>query len=874
MEKPTIFVRTASNCKDCPLRDQQRVWGRGELANGVALLGEAPGEDEASSGVPFIGRAGNRLSSGLFKAGINRKASWLTNVICCRPPGNNIKSFEAQEAQEHCRRGLEQELRWLQEEGLKVIVALGGTSLKGLTNEAPSITKARGSIYMKELNAKLPQVPIVPTFHPSYILRGMHYKKDEMHVDKTLVWYADLKKAKHIAEEGWQPPVENFNIWPNVSDLEDFLNEAKDQGQSLAVDIETSGLRADTCKVFVIGLARTHEDAICVPLYGLNMKPYWQPEEETKVRELLNEAFTSFELMFQNALFDVIRLQRAGFTLPWSQVKHDSMMLHHTLTPELPHDLGFIVSLYGETPYWKEEFNFRTEAIYQMDQDQLRTYNCRDCVVLHQVVPKMLNDLQTLGGRLEAVYHEEAIKLLGPVGMMMSNGIAFDKKALEAYRRELEAEQKKLITELYDIGLPKAFNLNSGDDLRWLFFRRPPSKFKKLKDFEKKRKGTKVYEELKGLKDIKEATPVVFDCRRLPLPGAQNGNVTLNDEGRLSLRIHLQNELERLEARSRRDALWHQSYEGVKRLLRWLEDFNEYKKVTKILTTYFKFTPWTDGRVHCEFLPHGTATSRLSSRNPNLQQLPKKRKGIRKAFVASKDHVLVSADYSNLEVRVLAEVANDDVLREEVKHNVHDCNTRTLFGLGPEDKMWPAARRAAKVFMFGGISYGGGPKEIHKKIVTEVPELNLTYKRFLQAQKKWFQEHPAYQIWAEKVKAKALDERVSEIFSGRIRQLFGGERDIMKEALNTPIQGGAARIVNMASIRLAQRIIDEGLPMKMLLQIHDQLVFDVKEDHLEELAKIIKSEMEAPVKINDREVSFPVDVDYGPNLEDLKELTV
>lgn len=884
MQKTTVFVRTESTCKQCPLRDRRRVWGRGELKNGICLIGEAPGEDEDASGIPFIGRAGNKLNSGLYKSNINRDASWLTNIICCRPPSNNIKSFEAQEAIECCRSGFLQEMEYLKSEGMQIIVALGNTALQHLIPDAPSITRSRGSLYLFN------DVPLLPTFHPSYIMRGAHFKKNDTSVDSTLIWYADLRKAKSIAEDGWKEPKENFNIYPNIRDIEDFLDEAKKNKQHLAVDIETSGgIRRDKAEVFVIGLARDEEHAICIPLLELNKRAYWTEEELHRVRELLNDAFQKQKLIFQNALFDVPILNNNGFTVPWSSVEHDTILLFHALYPELPKNLGFIVSLYGQTPYWKEEFSFRTTAISQMDQEQLRIYNCRDCVVLHQVTPKMVEDLKQLGEDTYTAYREEFLALLEPVDQMMATGVGFSKKNLQEYKKLLEEEVKKLEEQLYSLPpLPRkiiqrkkngeiinqeaAFNLDSHEDLRWFLFRKDLNKFKKLKELEKKRAGTIVYEELQGLKLLRDETPFLFNTRSLTLPGARSGTADLNEEGRLSLRIHLQNELERLENRKRIDQKVINDKAGLKTLIKWLELFDEYKHLAKILSTYFKFSPWSDGRIHAQFLIWGTATGRLSSKSPNMQQLPKRRKGIRRAFIAPKGKILISADYSNLEVRVLAEIANDDVLRQEVNSNVHDSNTRTLFTIDKDHPLWPVARDAAKVFMFGGISYGGGPREIYKKVLIKAPGMQLTFKRFKEALQRWFIAHPGYTQWSQRIKETVAEERVARIFNGRVRQLFGSERDIYKEALNTPIQGGAAVVVNRAAIRLVKRIKEEQLPMKLILQIHDQLIFEADEEHLLPLAKIIKEEMEREVEINNRPVRFPVDVEAGKNLEDLKEI--
>jgi DNA polymerase-1 len=252
-----------------------------------------------------------------------------------------------------------------------------------------------------------------------------------------------------------------------------------------------------------------------------------------------------------------------------------------------------------------------------------------------------------------------------------------------------------------------------------------------------------------------------------------------------------------------------------------------------------------------------------------LQNLPKKIEGLRRAFVAEKGYIFVTGDYSNLEVRVLAEEADDDVLRKELTLNVHDENTKTLFGLKKSDPMWKYARRGAKIFMFGGIQYGGGDIEVHSNILSEVPKLGLTLDKYREAKEAWMRKHPGYKKWS---RAKNNSSRVASTFMGRKRQLMGNANDIYKEKLNTPIQGGAAHIINRAMIRI-EDIIEEQYydEIKTVLQIHDELVYEVPTKYVDSFKKILKHEMERPVNFYNREVSFPADISIGPNLQDLKE---
>jgi len=256
------------------------------------------------------------------------------------------------------------------------------------------------------------------------------------------------------------------------------------------------------------------------------------------------------------------------------------------------------------------------------------------------------------------------------------------------------------------------------------------------------------------------------------------------------------------------------------------------------------------------------------------QNIPKKMKGIRDGFIAEDDHLLMAVDYENLEVFVLAYVTGDEALIEMVEKgmNIHDENTKTLFGLNPDDPKWDLARRAAKVFMFGGISYGGSDNEIYEKIILAAPELGLTLKQYKDAKERFMSAHPGYAKWAEEVKARARKTRKSVTPLGRVRVLTGMDKDIEKQALNTPIQGGAGGIINRAAIRIHDRL--EGIMRSgLILQVHDELIAEVHKDERLDVYDIMTEEMTKPVEINGKEREFRVDVEVGPSWGSLKEIT-
>jgi DNA polymerase-1 len=225
---------------------------------------------------------------------------------------------------------------------------------------------------------------------------------------------------------------------------------------------------------------------------------------------------------------------------------------------------------------------------------------------------------------------------------------------------------------------------------------------------------------------------------------------------------------------------------------------------------------------------------------------------------------------------VLAYETNDEVLIDILEGglNLHDHNTETLFHISSNDPKWKLGRRAAKIFMFGGISYGGGDREIYEKVILEAPELGLTFGEYRAAKKRFMDAHPAYAAWAERVKRKAREERIATTFAGGKRFLTASNvHDVEKQGLNSPIQGGAAHVINRAMVAIDEEIEERGLPFNIILQVHDQLVYEVPLETVSDAAELVQRHMEAPTEFYGRTVVFPVDVEIGLDWGSLESYT-
>ena len=860
----------------------------------MAFLGEAPGQDEEQQLRPFVGRAGQTLHGYLKQAGIYSSGCYFTNVIDRRPDNNNIKSKPAREAIEVQREALWEELTWLTKRGLKVVVALGNTA-KDFFGIPDSITKCRGSIYEITINwrglvtdpsAEPCDFVVVPTYHPSFIARGYGYqrKNDDTRSDLKLAWLEDFKTAHEIASKGYTRPVERFTTSPNLDAVVAYCQDRIKNRDLVAVDIETSGFNPTVDKVVVVGLAHTSEDGICVPFFRTGedvpqATRYWTPSEEAHAKRWLERLFATCPLLLQNAVFDVGYLQQAGWQISPDNVAHDTMLLHHAIAAELPHNLGFITSVYGHTPYWKGEFLTRDTTIWEMNFQDLQVYNLRDCIVLHQVTTPMLEDLAEFGTQPA---YDESLRLIGPIIEMQQTGALISRGRYNKWKKTLVENEQRLRAELIHIGdLPANFTFADAEVRLFLYGLRA----KKHEDacaWEKHKPGSAVRASKKELFDmLQQIKPIWTHNYRGRL--TDGGDPSLDKNGIVGLRIFASNRLQSLNNLKKATTTHHEEMHALKRFTAWLDKFAEWKRVSKMAVSFSDLPIRHDGRLHPSIMIHGTATGRLSTsikrskrdKGPSLQQWNKDEgadEGIREIIVAPKDHYIVAADYDSLEFRVMAYECGDANMLRIIERglNQHDENTRAIFGIDRDHPKWATYRHAAKTYQFAS-QYGAGDRKLHETLTIRVPEANFTMADIKRMRSAFERTYPQWAEWCRTIQREVAKTRVSENAFGRRRILYGGDHEIRNQALNNPSQSGAAHIMNDALYRIWKRIHRENLRSRLQIQIHDEVRCEVPADELDYVCRLLREEMETPVQYRTQTVVFPASVSYGRDWHNLQE---
>ncbi len=513
----------------------------------------------------------------------------------------------------------------------------------------------------------------------------------------------------------------------------------------------------------------------------------------------------AIEKVGQNLKYDMIVLRNYGIQL--AGVAFDTMVASYLLDAgQRNHNLDDVARRYlGEGKQSIAELIGTGKQQKQMDEvdvAQVAQYACRDAVLPLRLRPVLAQRLAQ--NRLEPLFAEAEIPLVEVLAELEYNGIRIDCPRLAELSRRFGQQMAVLEEEIYRLA-GRRFNIGSPKQLQ----------------------------------------QVLFDELKLPVVSrTQTGRSTDADV------------LEELA----------QKHPLPARIL-------EYRQYAKLKSTYVDALPQMvhphTGRVHASFHQAVTATGRLSSSDPNLQNIPVRGEAgreIRAAFVAGQpDWLLLAADYSQIELRVLAHYSGDVRLgaafaRDE---DIHAQVASQIYGV-PLEQVTPEMRRQAKAVNFG-VLYGQSPYGLARELGISKEEAA----RFIDS---YFAGYPGIEAFLRRVLADCHRDGYVCTILGRQRAIRGVRPDAGRQrnlpertAINTVIQGSAADLIKLAMVAIHRRLGAQKLPARMLLQIHDELVFEVQQSAVDELAALVRHEMS---QVRPLAVPLKVDVKVGPNWAD------
>ena len=597
----------------------------------------------------------------------------------------------------------------------------------------------------------------------------------------------------------------NYHLITNEKEIDEWINEAEEAGE-LAIDTETSSLDAHQADLVGISLSTKIGKACYIPI-GHKFKGCLKKEAVIKkLKPLLEDK--SVKKIGQNIKFDFIVLFKQGINM---NSMEDTMLMSYVLDAgKNRHNMDTLseIHLQHKTISFKEIVGTGKKEINfsDVELDKAMEYAAEDADItyrLYKIFSKNLK-LEKLTNIYE-IFEKPLIKILA---FMEIEGIKIDNKFLKVLSEKFEKKISKLEKEVFKIS-KKEFNIASPKQL-----------------------GEIIYNDLK-IAVLKKTRKGSF---------ATNASV-LED-------------------------LAFKGHEFPKLILDW-------RQVSKLKNTYSDALPEhinpNTKRVHTSFLLAATTTGRLASSDPNLQNIPIKSedgKDIRKAFIAEKGFTLISADYNQIEMRILADLAEVKELKKAFSNNedIHSLTASQVFNVDIK-KVDQDMRRKAKAINFGiiyGISQYGLAKQINVS--------NHEADEFLNA---YFLKFPEIKIYMDNtIKFCRKSGYVNNIF-GR-RSHFNGINDKNfnvrnfqeRAAINAPIQGSASEIMRLAMIRLNKKFESiKNNKSKILLQIHDELIFEVPVKEVKNITEIIKDEMTSVTESDLHTFSTPltVDVNTGDN---------
>lgn len=621
--------------------------------------------------------------------------------------------------------------------------------------------------------------------------------------------YKELEFRSWLSNKEEQPGAEeekinsNYELVLNEKDLDQWIKKVN-KAKTVAVDTETTGLNYMDAKLVGVSLSTKPGEAAYIPFGHAKEEGIKQLSEKTvleKLKPFLEDK--KKKIIGQNIKFDRNILAQHGVKL--GPIKQDTMLMSYILDASATrHNLDALAKFYlnYKTTTFEEVAGKGVKQI-SFDQVPLKLagkYASEDADITLRLYEK-LNPLLNKQASLKKLAEDIEIPLIEVLSDMEQAGTLVNSKVLEAQSKDLGKRLIKLEKEAYEIA-GEEFNLGSTKQLREIF----------------------------------------FDRLEYPIIKKTPGGQPSTDE----------NVLQQLA----------EDYELPKVLL-------EHRTLSKLKSTYTDKLPLqiseNSGRVHTSFHQAITTTGRLSSSDPNLQNIPIRTEDgrrIRQAFEASKNNELISADYSQIELRIMAHLSEDKGLIKAFNNNedIHSLTASEVFSVD-QNAVTPDLRRNAKAINFGliyGISAFGLGRQlgINRNLAAEYMTM-------------YFAKYPGVKDYMETIKQSARDLGYIETLFGRrlyLRDINAGNgirrQAAERAAINAPVQGTAADIMKIAMINMHQGLKIKKLDAKMTLQVHDELIIESPPGETKEVVDLLKKSMSEAARLK---VPLEVDVGIGNN---------
>ncbi|MDD6356802.1 MAG: DNA polymerase I [Bacteroidales bacterium] len=558
------------------------------------------------------------------------------------------------------------------------------------------------------------------------------------------------------------------------------------QQKSVCFDTETTGVNVFESELVGMSFCWTKGEAYFVLL----------PENRSAAQQILEKFRPFFEnneiaKIGQNMKFDLLMLKMYGIDVKGALF--DTMIAHYLIQPELHHGMDYLAEIYlkYKTIHYEELVGGKGKKqmpLRSVEKEKLADYAAEDADITLQL--KEILEKEITEKNLDKLFYEMEMPLMRVLATMELNGVRIDSNALKMSSETLTAEMKRIEQEIYGLA-GMEFNISSPKQVGEVLF-------EKLKIDEKAKK-------------------------------TKSGQYSTSEDV-----------LEKLRNK----------HPIVARIL-------DLRGIKKLLSTYIDALPELvnkkTGKIHTSYNQTITSTGRLSSSNPNLQNIPvrdEQGKEIRKAFIPDEGSTFLSADYSQIELRIMAHLSGDKNMIDAFcsGNDIHAATAAKIYKV-PLEEVTKDMRRKAKTANFG-IIYGISVFGLSER-------LNIPRAEAKELIEGYFRTYPDVKAYMDRSISLAKEKGYVETLFGRKRYLadINSQNSVVRgfaerNAINAPIQGTAADIIKLAMIRIQNSIESEHLQAKMILQVHDELNFTVPKNEVETLHRIVVNEMEHVIKLS------------------------
>ena len=581
-------------------------------------------------------------------------------------------------------------------------------------------------------------------------------------------------------------------------ELEYFMKKLLRQ-KIVAFDTETEGLNSLETEIVGISFSWASNKGFYLPIKK-------DKSVQLEYFNILKPFFNNKEItkVGHNIKFDIKVLYKYDIIV--SGPLYDTMVAHYLINPDMRHNLNTLSESYlNYSPISIESLigkkGKNQKSMRDIDINEVTNYASEDADLSLQL--KQIFDKELESNGVKSIFYEIEIPIINVLSSMEKEGINIDSSYLNKLEKEFEKDLNKLKKEIYNQS-DEEFNLNSPKQL-----------------------GDILFDKLKLVSKPKKTKTGQYSTSEEVLSGLAS------------------------------------DHEIIRSILEW-------RSLDKLQNTYVKSLPnevsSKTNKIHTKFNQTVTTTGRLSSNNPNLQNIPIRTKNgqkIRKAFIPrNSDFELMAADYSQIELRVIASMSKDTNMIDAFVKNqdIHTITASKIYNVNP-DEVTREQRGNAKTVNFG-IIYGVSAFGLSQ-------QTNLTRSESKIMIENYFENYPGLKTYMSNQIDFARAKGYVETIMGRRRYLqnINSQNNMLRSgsernAINAPIQGSAADIIKIAMIRIYDEFKIQSLKSKMLLQVHDELVFDVHKKEKELVKKIVKNTMESAVKLD---VPLKIDLDFGKN---------